>query len=442
MTALDQFDPFARRIEEAFDEIAIPRRPPYIDDVLQLTARTSQRPRWTFPERWLPVDTTLARPALLGGRVPLRSIIVLALLAALIASLAIFAGSQRRLPPAFGPAANGQIAYVSNGDIYVRDALTGPGRLLIGGDLDQMAPAFSPDGTRMSYVSDVLGSDAFYLANADGSNAVQIATIQPAGNAQAAWAPDSRRMALIYEILGVPTLSIADVTGRSTPIDLGGLTPWDVAWIPPLGDRLLIRAAAAGDRMDFYTLRPDGSELRALGLDRVSDFGPQFTLSGPVITPDGKTILFNNAEAAHGTFNETFMRFRVHLVDIDGRNERALPGPEDPYYSESWPTVSPDGKWIVAHRWAFAHQVENPTSGLVILPVDGSAAARTVGLTFDGGDRTAWFKVWAPDSSRLFVMVEPEPDVSHIYSLDPVSGETELLPWADELPDWQRVALP
>lgn len=56
MTAFDQFDPFERRIATAIDEIAIARQPDYLDDVFQQTARSSQRPRWTFPERWISVN--------------------------------------------------------------------------------------------------------------------------------------------------------------------------------------------------------------------------------------------------------------------------------------------------------------------------------------------------------------------------------------------------
>jgi hypothetical protein len=61
MTAFDRFDPFERRITEAIDEIAAARRPDYLDDIFRQTARTAQRPRWTFLERWLPMDTAIAR---------------------------------------------------------------------------------------------------------------------------------------------------------------------------------------------------------------------------------------------------------------------------------------------------------------------------------------------------------------------------------------------
>ncbi len=82
MTAFDRFDPFERRISDAIEEIAAARPPDYLTDVYRQTARTSQRPRWTFPERWLPVDA-VSSVALVRSR-PGRMALVLITLAALI----------------------------------------------------------------------------------------------------------------------------------------------------------------------------------------------------------------------------------------------------------------------------------------------------------------------------------------------------------------------
>ena len=88
MTSIDRFDPFEQRITAAIGEIAAPRRPDYLEGILRQTARTSQRPRWTFPARWLPA------PAAGSGRsvsrqVVGRTIVLLVVLAALVAGAAI-----------------------------------------------------------------------------------------------------------------------------------------------------------------------------------------------------------------------------------------------------------------------------------------------------------------------------------------------------------------
>ena len=56
--------------------------PDYRDDLVQQIARVRQRPAWTFPERWLPMDfATKAMPG--APRIPWRIVGVLALLAVL-----------------------------------------------------------------------------------------------------------------------------------------------------------------------------------------------------------------------------------------------------------------------------------------------------------------------------------------------------------------------
>src|ERR1044071_1736131 len=111
MTTFDRYDPFERRIGAAMDALAGSRPLDYLDDVFRQTARTRQRPRWSFPERWLPMDTTLARPTAIGRRMPVRSPLLLVVLAAILASASVYSGTQKRLPPPYGPANNGQVVF-------------------------------------------------------------------------------------------------------------------------------------------------------------------------------------------------------------------------------------------------------------------------------------------------------------------------------------------
>lgn len=104
MTAFLGFDPFERRISDAFEEITDARRPDYLDDILQLTARTSQRPRWTFPERWLPLETVWPRRVHDLATSP-RLVLAVTLVAMLLAAVLAMTGalSQRPIaPPTLG----------------------------------------------------------------------------------------------------------------------------------------------------------------------------------------------------------------------------------------------------------------------------------------------------------------------------------------------------
>ena len=79
-----------------------------LEAILAETRSVPQRPVWTFPSRWLPA-------ALDGGGRGIRPlpVAILLVLAALIAAIAfaIGVGTQHRLPPPFGFARNGAIAY-------------------------------------------------------------------------------------------------------------------------------------------------------------------------------------------------------------------------------------------------------------------------------------------------------------------------------------------
>jgi Tol biopolymer transport system component len=435
MTAFDRFDPFERRITGAILEIAAERAPDYLDHVFQRTARSSQRPRWSFLERWLPMDTTLSRlPAI--GRLPIRPLVILALLAALLAAtLAAYVGSHRGAPP-FGPAANGALAYQNNGDLYVRDTPTSPGRFLVGGPGVESAPYYAPDGTHLTYVSTVDGVDHLMVANADGSGAVEIAVLPDAANTFGAISPDGKTFALIYPINGVPTLSLAAMDGRSSRvIEMNHKSPLEVLWSPPNGDRLLVRARdEVGDGVDLYTVKADGTDVRAFDLDGNSDFGPVYTLAGMSWSPDGKTIAYNGVDDSGLKDSDGTPRdhFRLHLVDSDGTNDRAVPGPTDPTVQENWPLYSPDGQWIVVNRWSFY----SGAGGVAILPADGSQAGRPIGPQDVGGDLG---KTWSPDGTRLLMVVQDvNPD--KVFSIDPVTGTYELLDWTYSIPDWQRRA--
>ena len=119
MSAFDRSERFLVELPEILTDIASPRVPDYVDDLLAQTAATRQRPRWTFLERWLPM-VDIARQPVLASRLPWRGIglvlVLLALIAVLVAALAV--GGPRKLPLAFGPARNGLVAYASGGDIY------------------------------------------------------------------------------------------------------------------------------------------------------------------------------------------------------------------------------------------------------------------------------------------------------------------------------------
>lgn len=436
MTTFDRFDPFERRIGEALEGIAPLHPLDYLDDVFRQTARTSQRPRWSFPERWLNVDTTFARP-FFGRNLPIRSVLVIALLiAALAAALAFVAGSQKRLPAPLGVAANGQIFYGIEGDLYVRDSVDGEARLLLGGPSDQGGAVLSPDGQLIAYDNVVDGIDHAWVVNIDGTNPRQLLD-EPFTGLTAQWSYDSRSMAVITGDIESPTtlrLWVAPATGAGArEITLPGLNPYEATWDPTRPEVLLVRAedSTNGDVDLQYVDSRSGEILSTIVMTGPNLYGPFYEFSGLAFSPDGSKIAYNAVgEEAAGA------HFWTRVMSRDGSEDHPIPLPEGVpgLYSQAWPVFSPDGRWIAMESW-----VGLPGEGtrqLAIAPADGSAPTRRVGPeAVDHG----MVKTWSPDGTRVLTHVD---EVDDVFLIDPITGIAEPAPWKSDFPNWQRVALP
>ena len=142
-----------------------------------------------------------SRPAF-APRLPWRTIgVALILMALLIAlAVAVIGTRQTKLPAPFGPAANGMIPYVSGGDIYVGDPLSGATRLLVGGPEEDVAPQTSPDGTRVAFhrIDSGAGADPIdiYVVNIDGSGLTRITPSTLPDWRSTSWTPDGRSIAV------------------------------------------------------------------------------------------------------------------------------------------------------------------------------------------------------------------------------------------------------
>ena len=436
MTAFDRFDPFEQRISVALEDIAADSPPDYFDDIFGVTARTAQRPRWTFPERWLPMDLTARQPALLS-RLPVRPLVLLLVLALLAVVLtAVWIGTKQGppLPPPFGPADNGQIAFGMEGDLYALDSLTSKPRLLLSAPGEQGGVLNSPNGLLVAYDNYERGVGYVWVANADGSNPRQILDV-PFNGLGVSWSPDSTMLALVSDIgAGDHQLWLAPADGSGArPIDTGALEPWDVLWDPQRSGVMLLRAQdGINGRVDLYYIDTTGTALSKINLTEGTNLnGPTWEYSGIAFSPDGNTIAYNLVEALEPPVN----RFRAHLMNRDGTNDRAVPAPLATGYSQAWAIFSPDGKWIAMESWV-TQPDDTSINQLAIAPADGSAVARWLGPAVPA---QSLVKAWSPDSTFILLGVV---DVNDAYAVDPETGEATKLPWVIDLPDVQRVSRP
>jgi len=173
-----------RRLPGILADLGAGAPPDYTDILLARTAATRQRPGWVVPGRWIPMTAITGRLNV-APRVPWRVVALAALLLIGLVVTAVYIGSQRRVPPPFGPAANGVIPYVADGDIYLGDPVAGTSRVLVASPQDEALPQFSPDGTRLAFIRDVgsgpVKPDDIYVIRDDGSGLTKISP-QPIWN--------------------------------------------------------------------------------------------------------------------------------------------------------------------------------------------------------------------------------------------------------------------
>jgi dipeptidyl aminopeptidase/acylaminoacyl peptidase len=431
MTTSDRFE---RRLPEILEEISLPRKPDYFDDLVGLSARTRQRPAWSILERWLPVVDMARQPAF-ARQVPWRPIAVLALILLLIgATLAWVAGSQHPLPAPFGPARNGLVVYSKDGDIYTADPVTGTSTAIVKGPENDTNPRWSDDGTSVVFERVAGGSTNgdVYVAGADGSKPVRVTTAQPlAGISTYDFSPNGKQILITAVSGAIPAVFIAQADGSGIrQLEVPGRVT-NAAWRPPDGSEILVMDDGAdqnGTDTTIYAVSVADGKVRTIlpGADADGRFRGH-----AIWSPDGSRIAFgewtgvNNVPDVH-----------THIVKADGTGDMVLPTPSGAVWETPF-AWSNDGTRLLATR---GYTGGADQSRPVIVPVDGSGPGVEIGSASGFGSVSDW--TWAPDDSSI--LGTPSDSAGTVLAqvlLDPVTHTARTLPWVSvSQPSWQRIA--
>ena len=102
------------------------------------------------------------------------------------------------------------------------------------------APAWSPDGRKLAFVSDRDGNSEVYVMNANGSGQRNL-TRNPAFDADPAWSPDGRKIAFVSNRDGSYGVYVMNADGsgqrrlaQRSPANSGGLTKRGVESTGPI----------------------------------------------------------------------------------------------------------------------------------------------------------------------------------------------------------------
>jgi dipeptidyl aminopeptidase/acylaminoacyl peptidase len=296
-----------RRLHELMAELAAPGdQSAAIDHVLSVTRELRPEPRWRVLLKERPMRT---ESVLVAGRPPMRLgfvFAVIALIALLAAGIAVGALVLRQpaVPPAYGPAGNGVLAFAESGDIVTTDAAGANRTAITSGPAIDSRPLFSRDGTQIAFLRKENMATKLVVANADGTgiHAVSPELVDDVNGFD--WSPDGERLVLLGDLLRAPGPSrmailvlAADGTGSGEPIELGDpdIDPngW-VAWGPPTGDEIFFRAhptllsPAAG----LYAVDPAGGATRTLLEPALADSSDACAVCSIALSPDGRWATF------------------------------------------------------------------------------------------------------------------------------------------------------
>jgi hypothetical protein len=411
-----------------------------LETTLAATRRVEQRPPWAIAEWWRPASW------ISPGRSRTLAIALLVVAITVLALVAFVIGSQHRLPPPFGPAANGRIVYDTGigGEVYLANADgTNPKR--IDGEGIERWPVFSPDGTKIAFwtrpVVGQAGQNAsnnalnvpfhIVVTNADGSDPHVIGggrTFHACCPRPVAWSPDSRSIAFVVWAGGNDELWVLQVDGPGPagPLISDGSSHQQPSWSPD-GQWIAVAEEKPGDPSihAIVAIHPDGKGRLELHTQR--QIGEDEGAFGAALgwSPDSARLAYARGRDPAAPDDPTYDAL-LEVVGLDGVERRVFSESSGWLDDLSW---SPDGRSIAVLVG------ESETSIQVIDLATG--IARPISRCSSHYDSALR---WSPDG-RYLVDACPERHglVSATGSSD-ISEPTIALPADAETIDIQRVA--
>jgi Tol biopolymer transport system component len=226
--------------------------------------------------------------------------------------------SQNGNSPEWSPDGT-KIAFVSqrehSQDIYIMNADgTGEVRITYSSDWDWGPLSWSPSGTKIAFARTppfFTENPDVWVMNADGSREIQLTT-DPSDDWQPSWSPDGTKIAFVSYRGGYKDIWVMNADG-SDPTNLINDSDWDFgdedpAWSPD-GSKIAFVSRREGEiDRSIYVMNTDGSNITRLTTSTGDNAHPSWS-------PDGTRIAF--ASNRDGNYD-------IYIMNADGTNETRL----------------------------------------------------------------------------------------------------------------------
>lgn len=311
-----------------------------------------------------------------------------------------------------------QIAYVVtqidsadnayNSHIWVVDARRRSARQLTRGKVRDRDPAWSPDGSKIAFVSDRSGSGPqIYILPLNGGEPWQLTEMKE-GARGPVWSPDGSQLLFNSSLTG---RELREADGElETATDTTGIEPDAAMWGSMAAIRRWLEDNARNEepavmtRLDFLGERaltpiPQWDHIYAINLQggeprRLTQ--GEYDFQDPAFSPDGKRIAFvaRITEDVHPDYS---LKSDLYLLDLSTGQRRKL---NIPRYSISSPAWSPDGRSIAFAARDTMQRSFALTQVGVIQPEANTDSGRVNWLTASL-DRSVRAFRWAPNGESL-----------------------------------------
>jgi tricorn protease len=390
------------------------------------------------------------------------------LLFASLSCCAWAAGVPYMTQPALCPT-RAEIAFVSGGDIWVAPAKGGEAHLLVSHPADESRPLYSPDGTKLAFVSTRTGGGDIYILTL-ASGELKRLTFDDRTDQLDAWSRDGKWIYFssgAHDVNGKNDLYRVAATG-GTPMAVSADRFTNEFQAAPAPDGSTVAFAARGngdqqwwrhghshlDESEIWLRRDSGAYEKVIDLNGRNAW--------PMWMPDGKQLYF--------------MSDRSGVQNIWAHRTRDKQPKQVTKFTEGrvlWPSIGYDGKALVFEHDFKIWQMDTKTGEAFNVPITlvGSAASAGVshltlntftdlGLSPDGkkiavtahgevfaasakdggeairvtntpGPESA--VVWSPDSTRIAYVSERDA-VTHVFLYD-FTKHAEVQLTRDALPD-------